>query len=306
MASTLGPRPEGRVPQLVSVIIPVRDGAATLVEQLDALRSQDHDGPWELVLADNGSTDATVSMFRDVVGRAERAGTAPWTDARVVVAADRRGPAHARNAGAADARGDLWCFCDADDVVDRAWLGELVRVAADHHLVAGRLDLDALNAPRTRSWRPTPATASRTAAAFVPSGNMAIWAETFVALGGFTEDLRTNEDVELSERARDEGAAFGFAPDAVVHYRLRSTLRGVAGQSYRNGRSVVQTAAGRGSVPPVRISAVGRRLGWSIVRLPYLVSADRRGLWVRRTAEVAGTGVELARWSLAHRTRDRR
>lgn len=291
----LGPPPGARRPDLVSVIIPARDSEATLAEQLEALRGQDHPGAWELILADNGSTDATTAVFDRVAGPGSPAGS-PWTGARVVDASVRPGSAHARNVGASAARGDLLCFCDADDVVDASWLAELVRVAADHHLVGGRLETEALNSARVRSWRPTPATTAEAAPDFVPSSNMAIWADCFEALGGFDEDFLKSHDVELSKRAQAAGADIGFAPGALVHYRLRATLGGLARQAYRAGRATVQMAARHPDrQPQVGGRAIARRVGWTLVRLPYLASADRRGLWVRRSAELAGIVVAEGR-----------
>ncbi len=54
---------------VTSVVIPVRNGAATLAEQLEALAQQEYDDEWEVVVADNGSSDATrevVNGFRDL------------------------------------------------------------------------------------------------------------------------------------------------------------------------------------------------------------------------------------------------
>ena len=295
MRADVGPRPDGRVPRLVTVIIPARDSAATLGQQIDALGDQDHTGPWELLLADNGSTDATVRTFERGV-----AGTdGPWVEARWVDASQRAGSAHARNVGAAEASGDLFCFCDADDVVDRHWLAALVDAVADHHLVGGRLDLDRLNDARVRSWRPAPSAATSDAPAFAPTSNMAIWADVFEALGGLDVDYLKSHDVELSKRARAAGADLGFAPDAVVHYRLRSSLPGLAKQSYRSGRATVQMAVHfPDREPPIVLRTVATRVGWSVTRSPYLLLADRRGLWVRRTAEVAGVIVALVRTRL--------
>jgi hypothetical protein len=49
----------GRAPDLVSVVVPVRDGALTLPAQLRALTSQTYTAPWGVLVVDNGSTDAT-------------------------------------------------------------------------------------------------------------------------------------------------------------------------------------------------------------------------------------------------------
>lgn len=50
-------------PGLVSVVVPVRDGAATIGAQLDALARQRGARAYEVVVADNSSSDGT----RDVV-----------------------------------------------------------------------------------------------------------------------------------------------------------------------------------------------------------------------------------------------
>ena len=52
----------------LSVVLPCRNGAATIAVQLEALASQFWSGTWELVVADNGSTDESmriVESFRD-------------------------------------------------------------------------------------------------------------------------------------------------------------------------------------------------------------------------------------------------
>jgi glycosyltransferase involved in cell wall biosynthesis len=304
--ATIGPRPSGRPPSLVTVIVPARNSATTLAEQLDALAGQDFDGAWELVLADNGSTDDTVAVFERAVRPVADRPARPWTEARVIDASGRSGSAHARNEAAAAAHGDLLCFCDADDVVDRSWLTALVRAAAEHHLVGGRLELERLNSSRVRSWRPAPTASFSDAPSFASTSNLAVWADCFRSLGGLDEEYLKSHDVEFCKRALGAGADLGFAPDAVVHYRLRSTLRGLARQAYRSGRASVQMAT---QFPererPVTGRVVARRVMWSATRAPFVLVADRRGIWVRRTAELAGVVVALGRRRVARWRGDR-
>lgn len=289
----LPPRPVARRPVTTSVIVPVLDAAATVGEQLRALAVQDHPGPWELLLVDNGSTDATGA----VVDAALASIPSPrWQSVRRLDAVAKAGSAYARNVGAAAASGDLFCFCDADDVVAPDWLRHIVSAAEDHHIVGGRVDLDRLNTDEVRTWRPPPAPVGSTPIPFAPTSNMAVWAECFHALGGLDEAFLKSHDVEFGKRAVAAGADLAHCPEAVVHYRLRSTLRGLAKQSYRAGRATVQMA----TAFPEREPAVGgrdvtRRLVWSITRLPYLAITGRRGTWVRRTADGAGMGVALLR-----------
>jgi GT2 family glycosyltransferase len=56
----------------VSVIISAHNAAATLGEQLDALMEQKWSGTWEIVIADNGSTDDTALLVNDFAERDSR------------------------------------------------------------------------------------------------------------------------------------------------------------------------------------------------------------------------------------------
>lgn len=96
----------GSAPPQVTVVIPAYNAESTLMRALDSV-SQQVFQDWELILIDDGSSDATVEIFdmwsMRVPQHAVRASTR------------RKGPSAARNAGAARARGDLIAFLDADD-----------------------------------------------------------------------------------------------------------------------------------------------------------------------------------------------
>jgi cellulose synthase/poly-beta-1,6-N-acetylglucosamine synthase-like glycosyltransferase len=98
---------------VISVIVPVLNGMPWLAEQLRALVGQECSEPWEVVVADNGSTDETKSVVQEWAARIDKI--------RLVDASTVRGPGAARNAGARAARGELLAFCDADNVVQPGW-----------------------------------------------------------------------------------------------------------------------------------------------------------------------------------------
>jgi glycosyltransferase involved in cell wall biosynthesis len=52
----------------LSVIIPCLNGAATIATQLAALARQQWDQPWEIVVADNGSTDESAGIVERYMG----------------------------------------------------------------------------------------------------------------------------------------------------------------------------------------------------------------------------------------------
>lgn len=272
----------------VSVIVPARNAAATIAAQLEALVSQDFDGTWELIVVDNGSTDETVRVARGFESRLPAL--------TLIDASDRAGSSHARNRGAAIAAGRMLCFCDADDVVAPGWLATLVACASDTDIVAGRLELESLNSATARSWRPTPEAARpEPSLSFAPSSNMAISRALFDELGGFDVAYTKSHDVELGRRAIALGHSIRFCPGAVVAYRLRSDLRGLARQGFRGGRAGAQWCAD-GHVERRSVRATVRDWWWLIVRIPTLVSRSRRGIWVRRASEAAGRAAGSLRW----------
>src|SRR3954468_8673666 len=72
----------------VSVVIPARDAEAMIGRTVAAARAQELDGPFEVIVVDDGSTDDTARAAADA-------------GARVVRNARAAGPADARNAGVA-------------------------------------------------------------------------------------------------------------------------------------------------------------------------------------------------------------
>jgi glycosyltransferase involved in cell wall biosynthesis len=90
----------------VSVVLPVWNGERFLAEAVESVLSQTLHR-FELLLVDDGSTDATAEMSSDYARR----------DRRVqVIRLQRSGIAHALNAGIAAARGRYVARMDADDI----------------------------------------------------------------------------------------------------------------------------------------------------------------------------------------------
>lgn len=92
---------------IVSILLPVRDGAATLPAALDSIRAQTL-GDWELVVVDDGSADATPDLLRAFAR----------TDPRVrVLRTPPQGIAAALQAGAVLCTGPYLARMDADDLM---------------------------------------------------------------------------------------------------------------------------------------------------------------------------------------------
>lgn len=221
----------------LSVICPCRNGAKTIGEQLDALAAQEWDGDWELVVADNGSTDATLEIVERYRARLPAL--------LVVDASERRGTPHAMNAGARSATGDAFAFVNDDDVVAEGWLAAMGEALRAHELVAGRLEHDRLNAPWMSELRGRPQVDRLS---YVEGGELpfafgmtiGVSRRLHEAISGFDVEMEpAGEDVDYSWRLQRAGASFHFVPEAVSHYRLRTGLRSIFRQGRGYGEGLV-------------------------------------------------------------------
>jgi len=107
----------GRRTKLVSVIITTRDRAPLLGATLDHLsRQQTGDTPWELLVVDNASTDATPTVLAK----------APQGLPLIPLQEARLGKNIAVNRALERAQGELLVFTDDDVIPEPEWIAELV------------------------------------------------------------------------------------------------------------------------------------------------------------------------------------
>ena len=279
------------------MIVPVLNAATTLPNQLDALAVQRCGVPWELVAADNGSTDPSRRIVEEWLAEGAREGS-------LVDASGAAGAGPARNAAAAHATGDLLVFTDADDVVAPGWLQAIADAATRGDLVAGRLEVDEVNDPVVRSWfHGPPADRPITAHGFLPfagSGNCAVWRDVFDEAGGFDPAMRYGGDIDFSWRVQLAGRDLVFAAEAVLRRRYPDSVRAVARQHYRWGQANALLYRRHRAAGMPRPSARQVVRTWaSIVASAPLApfSRTRRGRWVRLAALRLGHAVG----SLRHR-----
>ncbi|MEL6714264.1 MAG: glycosyltransferase, partial [Planctomycetota bacterium] len=103
----------------VSVVVAMRNAEALVERKLASLRAQQGlDVPLEIVLASDGSDDATPERIRAEEVRAD--------DVRCVVLDEHRGKHVALNAAVEAARGDVLVFSDADAELDPRAVARLV------------------------------------------------------------------------------------------------------------------------------------------------------------------------------------
>ena len=234
----------------VSVVIPTLDASRTIAAQLGALSEQSTAPAFEVVIADNGSSDDTLTVAATFMDR---------LNLRLVDASGTRGASYARNVGALNATAPVLAFLDADDVAAPGWLAAMHDVATSHPeaVLFGHLDYRELNDERLiRAYRysvtdPRPrqgeSSTIREIDPFIqtlPGGNFAVSAETWADLGGMRIDFPYGaEDAEFGFRASEQGIRTLAVPGAVVHCRLRGNARAIFAQQRSWARARARLAA---------------------------------------------------------------
>ena len=213
MGRPVTPGPGSADQLAVTVVIPARNAAATIDEQLAALAAQVHGNDVEVIVVDNDSVD-------DTAARALR-----WRDRidglRVVQAGTPYCVAHGRNVGFTEARHDIVLVCDADDVVGPSWIETMTGALLGADIVGGG----------TVHWRGG-ALPAGVPSAFGTGGfgfldsfigcNFGTRRSVWRAIDGFDEELSSCEDVDFAWRAQLDGFRLVTVPDAFVYYRVDS------------------------------------------------------------------------------------
>ncbi len=281
----------------LTVVVPVYNGADTLRDQLEALRRQQWDGAWEVVVVDNDSTDATPAIIAEVVASDPR-----FRSTRADAAHNL---SYVRNEGVRAARGAAVAFADADDVVGDGWVSAIGIALASHELVGSRLEYERLNPPGSTAGRS--AFQSTSISRFYGLPNLSgaghgCQRHVFERLGGNDERWDdTGEDFEFSFRAKRElGIEPVFVPDAVYHYRRRDDPRAAFRQARRYGRSHVALYREYGRHDPTNRGSqwlAAKSDLWLAVHAHHLLRDESRLAWAWKA------GIRLGRLEASIRLR---
>lgn len=258
-------------PIRMSVILPVYNGGPFLQEQLEAVTDQVATFPWELIVVDNASTDASAAVARSFADR--------FPNVRVL-SEPRRGKSNALNAGIAAAQGEYLLFLDADDVAAPGYLEAMAAGLDRFEMVSGRADLVRLNPEWARGggWRTDDLSTTLDWLTFVPGGMLGLRADARRRIGDFSPEFVVGEDCDFTWRATLCGVTTGFVPDAVMHVRRTLSARQTFRKGRAYGRAGVQlfvTYRDRGQ-PRRRPRAVARHI-WETVG-PFVTGQDH-GWW---------------------------
>lgn len=202
-----------------SVVVPVCDDLDCLPRTLPGVaQAVKAYGNAELIVVDNGSEDGSYEWLRKRYGGMAKILRLPDVSISAV-----------RNHGARHTDGDVYCFIDADCVVEKTHLEAALRALEESSaaVVGSRYRLPPDAGWIESTWHHLHRTEREGFVDFLSAGNLIVRADAFEHVGGFDEGLVTGEDAELCQRLRDHGYRIYQDPAIVaVHLGNPKTLLG--------------------------------------------------------------------------------
>ena len=194
---------------------------------------------FEVVVVDDGGPEPLDALVASYAGA---------LDIRLL-RQSRAGPAAARNAGAALARGLFLAFIDDDCTPAPDWLSALVRELErdDRRLLGGRVENALVDNPYSSAsehisrfvyeYNRTDGARER----FFTTNNIALAADLFRDVGGFATSIpsATAEDKEFCNRWVAHGLALAHVPSVVVHHAHDLTFARFLRQHFNYGRGIL-------------------------------------------------------------------
>lgn len=202
---------------MITVIIPVKNGAACIQDCLRGVLSQQSlDNDYEIIVVDDGSVDNTKKIAEDMGVR--------------VISQVNAGPASARNTGAKAAAGDILAFTDADCSPTPYWLKHLTAPFHDPEIVGTKGTYRTLQKSLVARFVQQEYESKyeqmrhQKNIDFIDTYSAAYRKNVFFNNSGFDPALPILEDQELSFRLARKGYQMVFCPNATVYHLHNNTV----------------------------------------------------------------------------------
>ncbi len=217
-------------PRFYSIIVPSYNRQEEIRELIESFTRLDFPPQrYELIIADDGSTDQTEALVREYQDRLD-------LDLKFF-RQENRGPGAARNMGMEKARGDFFIFVDSDCTAAPQWLSAIDQALSEEQA-------DAFGGPDSYrdDFPPLLKAINYSMTSFITTGgirghkkkrlgkyyprsfNMGLSREVYQKIGGFGS-LRHGQDIEFSHRIIRSGAKVILIPEAVVYHKRRTSLK---------------------------------------------------------------------------------
>ena len=261
-----------------SVVIPSYNRSAWLVAALESVFAQT-EPPFEIIVADDGSTDDTLAVLEKYAGRVK------------ALTQCNAGPAAARNLGIGAATGDYIAFLDSDDLWF-PWTLALFREVIEKHaqpamIEGAHVEFDTEQAPpkpevvssqlSTLNSQPSSDYLASPRVTLWPSGTV-IRTEVLKAAGGFTPHAFNAEDCDLWLRLGTERGFVHIAQPPVFAYRRHPASAVSSLEKSTRGIMAMIECEARGGYPGGDARRRDRLRILTTHTRPLSVSCARRGL----------------------------
>jgi glycosyltransferase involved in cell wall biosynthesis len=219
-----------RKTDLVSIIIPVRNGAATIARCLEAALASRYER-FEVIVVNDGPDDRSAEIIK----------TFPCT---LVQLPRPSGVSRARNIGAYHSHGDILFFTDADCLLNEDTLAIAVAslTAAGRDVILGGTYTrepadDRFFSAFQSVFINHDESRVRDNPDYIAAHAMVLYADTFENSGGFVENfLPIIEDVDFSHRLRKTGHRLIMNPEIQVRHLFDFSLLGSVCNGFRKSK----------------------------------------------------------------------
>lgn len=193
---------------MLSVIMPVFNGAAYIKEAIESILKQDTTVTLEIIVVDDGSTDSTADIIHALNNPVIR-----------YIHQSNSGPSKARNTGIRQAQGKLIAFLDADDCWPTDKLKRQLLFLEENRnvdVVGGLIDYFYMPGSEYRKEQ-----LKIDSPVFnVQLGGLIVRREVFERVGYFNEQLRFSEDQDWILRIKESNVTMTILNDIVLLYRI--------------------------------------------------------------------------------------
>lgn len=192
----------------ISIVIPAYNEGRSIIPTLKSVRAQDYKGRYEMIVADNNSTDDTSQIAKKMGAK--------------VVFEPKKGAAAARQAGFLAAKGPIIASTDADTLVPENWLTRFAQEFTKHNdaiAISGMYDFYDASLPLrilTRIFNYPLFIIFN----WYSGANMAIKKDIFLKSGGFDTDIKLSEDSVLCKKLRSFGKVY-----RLKSFKVKTTAR---------------------------------------------------------------------------------
>lgn len=224
----------------VSIVVPLYNKQDHIADTIASVLSQTEQD-FELIVVNDGSTDASVEAIQPYIGRI------------VFIDQANSGPSIARNRGIEEAKGRYIAFLDADDL----WLPKKLEVQLSYMESHPDVMWSALNIIEVRNGQDVGTTvepqpdcqdqwvvfpdwfAANTGQRRMLTSGVMIRREVFKLVGGFDPDIPAGQDLDLWVRIALKYPAYAFCHTPLIRYNRQ--LAGCISQSAKKQIGVRRT-----------------------------------------------------------------